>query len=257
MKNIVVGLLLSIQFFTSISIRKQLPMNSLTVTAMYKMMPIISLFMGFTITLLIFVNGEFFHSSILLLAVFIIVANIVMTGGLHLDGWIDMSDAFFSYQDQKRRLEILSDSRVGAFGAISLVVMVLLKVTFVYEVLFQDVKQSILYFIVIPFLSRIAMLLYFLTMNNVKESGLAAYFKSQVNQKEVWFWISIYCLLFFIATYYFKNWIFIILYIFMLLFLLLYRKWTNKHFGGMTGDLLGALYEGTELFLWGILLLFI
>lgn len=255
MVNLLKGLFLSFQFFTSLPIRKQFSMNHQTVTAMYMTLPIISLLMGGTTALLLFLNEEYLHFSTFLLAVIIVVANIVMTGGLHLDGWIDMSDAYFSYQDRERRLEILSDSRVGAFGAISLVVMILLKVTFIHEVLRNDIYVVMIYFIIIPLLSRLALLIYFLTMKNVKDTGLAAYFKSQVLSKKVWVSIALSFLLIIFITYYFKNVQVFGLFFFMVLFVLLYRKWTKKNFGGMTGDLVGALYEGTETFLWGILIL--
>lgn len=257
LKNLAIGLLLSFQFFSSIPIRKNLPMNSHTVTAMFKTVPIIGMLMGISIFLLQYINEQFFQFSPLLIAICIIVANIAMTGGLHLDGWIDLSDAYFSYQDQERRLDILSDSRVGAFGAISLVVMVLLKVGFIYEVISSDQNDLWYFFIAIPFFCRIAMLLYLVSTNCVKESGLAYYFKTQVKVKGLWGAIILYSVLVLIAAIYLWNSTIFILFVLMILFVFMYRKWTIKNFGGMTGDLIGALYEGTELFLWAMLLLFI
>jgi adenosylcobinamide-GDP ribazoletransferase len=255
LKNSLIGLLLSFQFFTSFPIQKQLPMNRKSVTAMYMTMPILGLLMGCTIASLIFINEQFLQFSSLLVAVCIVVANIVMTGGLHLDGWLDMGDAYFSYQDQTRRLEILEDSRIGAFGAISLVVLLLLKIAFIYEVLNQFDTTEYLFFICIPFLSRLAIILYFLSTQPVKEKGLAAYFKTQVIHKTVCLSIIIYFLVLTLVAYYFSTSQLLLLFIAMILFVYLYRRWTIKNFGGMTGDLIGALYEGTELFLWGILLL--
>lgn len=257
-KNHLIGLLLAFQFFTSVPIRKQLPVNQSTVTAMYTMMPFVSLFMGCTMILLILLNTNFFQFSSLLLAILIVVANIMMTGGLHLDGWIDMGDAYFSYQDRKRRLEILEDPRVGAFGAISLVVLLVLKIGFIFEVLnHQLFDDNLIFFLLIPVFSRIALLIYFTRTANVKDNGLAAYFKTQVIHKNVQFSIILYSIAVILFAFYFESILIFFLYIFMLVFVLLYRKWTIQQFGGMTGDLLGALYEGTELFLWGMLLLFI
>ena len=257
MKNYAIGLLLSFQFFSSLPVRKQLSMNRHTVTSMYVMLPVLGALMGGLISLFYFMNGQYLHLSPLLLAILIVIAGIVMTGGLHLDGWIDLGDAYFSYQDKERRLEILEDSRVGAFGAISLVVLMLLKIGFIYEALIRENEEIIYYFILVPFLSRIALLLYFLISKPVKEKGLAFYFKSQVMPKKIWIGLLLYTLLF--------SWFivcFLSIKVFLLLFILvgcifLYRKWTIKNFGGMTGDLLGALYEGSELLLWTVLLLFI
>jgi adenosylcobinamide-GDP ribazoletransferase len=52
-----------------------------------------------------------------------------LTGGLHLDGLADCGDGLLVAADRERRLEILQDSRLGAFGAILLVLFLLLKVT--------------------------------------------------------------------------------------------------------------------------------
>ena len=48
----------------------------------------------------------------------LIVALIVATRGLHLEGFLDSCDALLGGYSRERRLEILRDPRVGAFGAI-------------------------------------------------------------------------------------------------------------------------------------------
>ena len=52
---------------------------------------------------------------------------IIVTGGLHLDGLSDTADGFYSYRDKEKILEIMKDSRIGAFGVISIVLDILLK----------------------------------------------------------------------------------------------------------------------------------
>ena len=43
-----------------------------------------------------------------------------ITGGIHLDGYADTSDALSSYGDREKKLEILKDSHCGAFAVIRL-----------------------------------------------------------------------------------------------------------------------------------------
>lgn len=45
---------------------------------------------------------------------------LVITGGFHVDGFMDTMDAFHSYQPRERKLEILKDSHIGAFAVIML-----------------------------------------------------------------------------------------------------------------------------------------
>ena len=42
-----------------------------------------------------------------------------VTGGIHMDGYLDTADAMASWQPRERRLEILKDSNAGAFAVIS------------------------------------------------------------------------------------------------------------------------------------------
>jgi adenosylcobinamide-GDP ribazoletransferase len=63
------------------------------------------------------------------IAVVISVAiGVLMTGAFHEDGWADFCDAFGGYNSRARTLEIMTDSRIGSYGAIGLVLLLLLKV---------------------------------------------------------------------------------------------------------------------------------
>lgn len=64
----------------------------------------------------------------LLLAVIIMAFEIVLTGGLHLDGLADSFDGLFSYRSKERMLEIMKDSRIGSNGVLILIVSLLMKV---------------------------------------------------------------------------------------------------------------------------------
>ncbi|MFT5485188.1 MAG: adenosylcobinamide-GDP ribazoletransferase [Paracoccaceae bacterium] len=57
-------------------------------------------------------------------ALFAVVALIITTGGLHEDGLSDLADGVWGGANPARRLEIMSDSRIGAYGAIALIVSV-------------------------------------------------------------------------------------------------------------------------------------
>ena len=52
------------------------------------------------------------------LAVILTVIPVFITGGIHVDGLLDTSDALSSWQERTRRLEILKDSHAGAFAII-------------------------------------------------------------------------------------------------------------------------------------------
>ena len=67
----------------------------------------------------------------LVAAVLSTVATVLMTGGFHEDGLADVADGLGSSYDRDRALEIMKDSRVGAFGAMALTLALLAKVALV------------------------------------------------------------------------------------------------------------------------------
>lgn len=58
-----------------------------------------------------------------------------LTGGLHLDGWMDTADGVLSHRSRERMLQIMKDSRVGAMGVIAAVLLLLLKASLIAELI--------------------------------------------------------------------------------------------------------------------------
>jgi adenosylcobinamide-GDP ribazoletransferase len=59
----------------------------------------------------------------------IVTLWIFLTGGLHIDGWVDSWDSLAASAPPQDRLIIMKDSRIGTFGAIALVSLFMLKMT--------------------------------------------------------------------------------------------------------------------------------
>ena len=88
---------------------------------------------------------------------------IILTGGIHLDGFMDTMDAVNSWQDRERKLEILKDSHIGAFSVIMLLLYYLLDIAAMSSVLDRlsgpglsenDLLLRLLPFLLIPAFSR-------------------------------------------------------------------------------------------------------
>ena len=65
----------------------------------------------------------------LVAATFSTLATVLVTGGFHEDGLADVADGLGSGAPRERALEIMKDSRIGAFGAMALVLALLAKVS--------------------------------------------------------------------------------------------------------------------------------
>lgn len=252
MKQVLTGLVLSLQFFTALPIRKAFEMNAKSATIMYGAIPLIGLGIGALQAIFLTVNDTYFSLSPLFTAILMVVIHFLATGGLHMDGVVDTGDAYFSYRDQKKRLEILDDPRIGAFGAMTLVLFVILKIGILYELLLRGVP--FLYIILVPFISRQAVILVFITTNPSKETGIASYFKKTVNEQTL-LWMTItYFIIILVLAITLQKWILLILCGVLLVFTGVYRSWAKRNFGGISGDLLGAIFEWAELVLWFVLL---
>lgn len=70
--------------------------------------------------------GKVLVSSHVFYAAVLVLIPVAVSGGIHLDGLLDTSDALHSYQPRERKLEILKDSHAGAFAIITAVVYFLL-----------------------------------------------------------------------------------------------------------------------------------
>ena len=127
--------LLAIQFFTRIPITGKLAdwvgfsPAMLRDSAAY--FPAVGLLVGVVAAaiyaLLIFALPASAFSP-LVAAVLSTVATVLVTGAFHEDGLADVADGLGGSYDKARALEIMKDSRVGAFGALALVLAVLAKI---------------------------------------------------------------------------------------------------------------------------------
>ena len=66
---------------------------------------------------------------------------LVITGGFHVDGFMDTMDAFHSYQQRERKLEILTDSHIGAFSVIMLGLYALIYIGAFSEI--EDIRALV------------------------------------------------------------------------------------------------------------------
>ncbi len=169
---------------------------------------------------------------------------LIVTGGIHMDGFLDTVDALSSCQARERKLEILKDPHVGAFGVIGCGVYLLL-----YAAVFSELGPGAFpkgagVFVASRALSGWAVV----TFPKAKKDGLASTFSGKASHRAVRFamagWLAaagIYtavcagieagvCL--FAAGGCVLWW---------------YRRMAGKEFGGVTGDLAGFFLQVCEL----------
>lgn len=169
----------------------------------------------------------------------IVVISIIITGGMHLDGFADTMDALFCYGDREKKLAVMKDSRIGAYGVIGIVSVILLKYVLVASLPKVYLMQSLIGF---PVLSRWMMTFSIVFYPYIREKGLGKAFTSQ--KISAFIIASITTIIIMYIMLGLKSLI-VIIGVFMagLLFIL----YLTRQFGGMTGDTYGATNEFCEI----------
>jgi adenosylcobinamide-GDP ribazoletransferase len=185
--------------------------------------------------------------SSLLKAVILVLIPLVLSGGIHMDGFIDTCDAAFSYGDREKRLEILKDPRTGAFGVIGCGVYLLL-----FLGIMSQLVQRPGHVILLPavfFISRSLGAALLLTVKKAKNTGLGNTFSKGSSGK-----INLTVLTVYLAgAFAFAYTVAPLLSAMLFAALILYSAWyvvsISRSFGGITGDLTGFFICTAELLL--------
>lgn len=256
MKAYYYGFLLTFQFFSIIPINVEVPMTDEHIERSIRLFPLLGFIFGWVYALVAYVLQTHTPLSNLLIAFIIWFLTIALSGGLHIDGWMDTADAYFSYQDKEKRLEIMGDPRIGAFGVLGAIVLLAAKFILIYEVLINSRSLTFMLIPSIPMLSRMLMGLMLTRVPNAKSTGLGYLFQKAQTTSTLSFYV-LYVL--FALPFIFIDWrafsILLILIGTMFGAFLFIKKKVVKWFGGITGDVIGASTEGVEVLLWFVLLL--
>ncbi len=106
------------------------------------------------------------------------VIPLLITGGIHFDGFLDTVDSLSSYGDRQKRLEILKDPHIGAFALIGGLIYMSLSIG-----LWSEVKTEDLIFISCGYvLSRALSALSVVILPKAKNEGLVSAFKDSAGR---------------------------------------------------------------------------
>lgn len=254
MKSFLYGLILNIQFFTIIPLSKEVPVTDKTIKRAVETFPLIGFMQGIMYALGLYLVLEVVHLSPLASSFFLWLLLIIGTGAIHLDGWIDCSDAYFSFRDVQKRLTIMQDSRVGAFGVLNVIVLLAARFLFIYETVLAANLTTYVLILFIPFLGKLFMGMVMYNLPLAKNGGMAYFFKKAIINEKPWTYLS-YLVLFGIVSYFIYPMVSMIYFLLVglsaLAFIISHKK-IMKWFGGITGDVIGASVEGVETILWMI-----
>jgi adenosylcobinamide-GDP ribazoletransferase len=212
--------------------------------------PLVGAIIGLLLCLVDKLAGMFLPVTIV--NTLILIALIYLTGGLHLDGFMDSIDGFFSGREKKQVLEIMHDSKVGAFGVIALMLLFLLKFNLLME-LKGTIRTAGL--ILMPTMSRWMILFSAYRYPVAGLSNLAKSFTNYIGLKEVytgfaWLVAVLLSLHYLLQFPYLSG---LLIFLLSWIVTIIISKIVIKKIEGLTGDVYGMINEIIEV----IVLLFL
>lgn len=176
---------------------------------------------------------------------------LLVTGGIHMDGFMDTCDALASWQPKERRLEILKDSHVGAFAVMGCCAYLLLSAAVFSEAALADAPLLACAFI----LSRACSAWLMTILKGARPGGMLDGFARTAAIRKVTAGGIVYLLLCAGIWSCFGLWRGVCCLPAVALCALAYRRMAYKQFGGITGDLAGWFLQITELCLAAVIIL--
>jgi adenosylcobinamide-GDP ribazoletransferase len=171
----------------------------------------------------------------LVVAILVVALWAVLTGGLHLDGFTDACDALFVPVSRARRLEILHDVHLGAFGATALALLLILKTVSVASL------AGLWPLLLAPILGRWA-IVYAATFPLARQEGMGAMFRAGLSRREVAI-ATVITAIAVLAGGYFG----LIAFVAVFLCTLGLARLALSRIGGLSGDIYGTVCETAEV----------
>ena len=255
---------IGLQFLTRISIVEQKDWCEKDFADSVRYFPLIGLVLGIRYTAFAALLMSFLPQNGILLphhvvAAILLILPILLTGGLHCDGFMDTMDGLFSGRSRERMLEIMKDSRVGANGVFAFVLLMI----FDWSILLDLLQSAWLFpaLFAMPIISRLMMVVAISAFPYARPVGMGKAFKDG-GTKSVLYGAFFYTLIlvFFpgVAADFLgiipldaaglSSWLLSMTAVIFaaLLFTIFFASYATRHLGGLTGDVYGAITTLTE-----------
>lgn len=240
-------LLTALRFLTVIPIPRRGEASAEEVGASQGYFPLVGLFLGAILAGINWSLSLVLPSSIT--NAVIIIALLLLTGALHIDGFIDTCDALSGRRTPEERWQIMSDSRVGAFGVVGAFCLLLLVYVSLGEV---PEAYKMVALILMPTLSRWSMVYAIFAFPYAKPGGLGKTFKEQAN----WRKLTLATLLVLASTLgllLIKGLVLVLSGLALIFMVWLVAAalglFLQRRFAGLTGDSYGAINEVSQVFI--------
>jgi len=234
---VITEFLIALQFLTIIRVKRTLPFSEADLGRAGVFFPIVGLLVGAIIWSLDRGVRLFVPSA--LSSVLLVGALALLSRGFHLDGLADSADGLFGSRERHRALEIMKDSTIGTFGALAVVIVLLLKVRSL-DLLQGGYRGMAL--LLGPMLGRWACVVMAYTSRPARAEGLGAAFVRGTQFRE----FGLASVLTLAVVFSLMEILGLVVFVPLAALILGFTLYCNRRLGGVTGDTLGALGELVE-----------
>lgn len=242
------SLLVALQFLTPIPIKlKSVEPKDLARSMRY--FPLIGLLIGLFLVLVKTLAFGSLNFSGMITVTLMLLALTALSGGLHLDGLSDMCDGFYAGRSKEDIVKIMRDPHIGVMGVIGIFFILLLKWSVLVSLPLSMPDYSNIALILVPFLGRWAMVIAAAAgpYAQVALDGTAKPFVDNITRKDAIISTGITLVVTLALSFYSGNFVWLTLMIVALLVVMAMVMVSRRILGGLTGDILGAVNEITEV----------
>ena len=235
--------LYALQFLTIISIpwRREVSPEELGRSAGY--FPVVGLIIGLVLVGLDWLFGLILPSAVA--NALLIVSLVVITGVLHLDGFVDTCDGIAGHKTAEDRWRVMHDSRVGGFGIVGIVLLLLVKYVSLNSIPLPLMMTTL---VLMPVISRWATVYAIFAYPYAKPSGLGKAFKQGTN----WLRFTMATLIALVVVVGLAQLVGLAIMFLIWVMTVVMAAYLKGKFSGLTGDTYGAINEVAEV---GVLIL--
>lgn len=251
-KNLLPSLLGAIVFYSTISLPPFLPVEFLRIAIWLP-------WVGILLASILGIMGSIFLEigfSAPMTAIFLTGLGIYLTGGLHLDGVMDTADGLAVQGEQNKRLEVMRDSRTGAFGVMAAIILLGLKCAALFSIS-QHLWEGL---ILAMSWSRWGQLIAIALYDYLRKEGKGAFLKENLSLPGDLIFASVFIIPVVLLEYFYLHHslnLILTVNLIALAIALLTGWWFNHQLGGHTGDTYGATVEWSEALILSSLTIFL
>ncbi len=236
-------LLTAFGFFTRIPVPFKIAFSQDNLNSCNRYLPVVGYVVGGISALMYLLASTILPDSLSILLS--MATSILVTGAFHEDGFADVCDAFGGGWTKDKILSIMKDSRIGAYGAIGIILLLLTKYSAIHGLPSSIIAVSI---VIAHVLSRFMAIWTMHTLEYVREdeSSKSKPITKALNTKDLIIALIVSLPSFFILSNIKILWIIVPLLASKFLLERYFKKWI----GGYTGDCLGTIQQTTELIIY-------